>query len=141
MPRTVCSNCMAAPLSRPAPSSFPSAIWQLKKPPNCKPRSSLFALLPKPSSIFETMGYLLSTIGFAGKTAQEFFALLKEAGVERLIDIRQNRGGQLSGYAKHPDLPYFLQEIARITYVHEPLLAPAPELLKTYRKTKNCPAS
>ncbi len=85
------------------------------------------------------MGYLLCTIGFAGKTAQEFFALLKEAGVERLIDIRQNRGGQLSGYAKHPDLPYFLHEIARITYVHEPLLAPAPELLKTYRKTKDWP--
>ncbi len=85
------------------------------------------------------MHYLLYTIGFAGKTAQEFFALLKEAGVERLIDIRQHRGGQLSGYAKHPDLAYFLQEIARITYVHEPLLAPMPELLKTYRKTKDWP--
>jgi uncharacterized protein (DUF488 family) len=83
------------------------------------------------------MRYLLCTVGFAGKTAQEFFALLKEAGVERLIDIRQNRGGQLSGYAKHPDLAYFLQEIARITYVHEPLLAPTPELLKSYRKTKD----
>ncbi len=85
------------------------------------------------------MQYLLCTIGFAGKTAQEFFALLKEAGVERLIDIRQNRGGQLSGYAKHPELAYFLQEIARITYVHEPLLAPAPELLKSYRKTRDWP--
>jgi uncharacterized protein (DUF488 family) len=83
------------------------------------------------------MNYLLCTIGFAGKTAQEFLVLLKEAGVERLIDIRQNRGGQLSGYAKHPDLAFFLKEIAGINYVHEPLLAPAPELLKTYRKTKN----
>jgi uncharacterized protein (DUF488 family) len=83
------------------------------------------------------MDQLLCTIGFAGKTAQEFFALLKEAGVERLIDIRQNRGGQLSGYAKHPDLAYFLQEIARIAYLHEPLLAPTPELLKTYRRTKD----
>jgi uncharacterized protein (DUF488 family) len=83
------------------------------------------------------MDQLLCTIGFAGKTAQEFFALLKEAGVERLIDIRQNRGGQLSGYAKYPDLAYFLSEIAGIAYVHEPLLAPAPELLKTYRKTKD----
>jgi hypothetical protein len=69
------------------------------------------------------MQYLLCTIGFAGKTAQEFFALLEEAGVERLIDIRQNRGGQLSGYAKHPDLAYFLHKIAGIDYVHEPLLA------------------
>jgi uncharacterized protein (DUF488 family) len=83
------------------------------------------------------MDYLLCTIGFAGKTAEEFFALLREAGVERLIDIRQNRGGQLSGYAKYPDLAYFLSEIAGIAYAHEPLLAPAPELLKTYRKTKD----
>jgi uncharacterized protein (DUF488 family) len=83
------------------------------------------------------MYHLLCTVGFAGKTAQEFLTILKEAGVERLIDIRQNRGGQLSGYAKHPDLAYFLQEIARIAYVHEPLLAPTPELLKSYRKTKD----
>ena len=86
------------------------------------------------------MPYLLCTIGFAGKTAQEFFALLEGAGVERLIDIRQNRGGQLSGYAKHPDLSYFLQKIARIAYVPEPLLAPTPELLKTYRKNRDWPA-
>jgi uncharacterized protein (DUF488 family) len=85
------------------------------------------------------MNYLVCTIGFAGKTAQEFLTLLKEAGVERLIDIRQNRGGQLSGYAKHPDLAYFLHEIAGIAYVHEPLLAPTPELLKSYRKTKDWP--
>lgn len=85
------------------------------------------------------MHYLLYTIGFAGKTAQEFFALLSEAGVERLIDIRHHRGGQLSGYAKHPDLAYFLHEIAHVAYVYEPLLAPTPELLKTYRKTKDWP--
>jgi uncharacterized protein (DUF488 family) len=86
------------------------------------------------------MQYLLYTIGFAGKTAQEFFALLQEAEVEQLIDIRQNRGGQLSGYAKHPDLAYFLQKIDGINYVHEPLLAPTPELLKTYRENKDWPA-
>lgn len=86
------------------------------------------------------MPYLLCTIGFAGKTAQEFFALLEAAGVEQLIDIRLNRGGQLSGYAKDPDLAYFLQKIARIAYVPEPLLAPTPELLKTYRKSRDWPA-
>jgi uncharacterized protein (DUF488 family) len=86
------------------------------------------------------MQYLLCTIGFAGKTAQEFFALLEGAGVEQLIDIRQHRGGQLSGYAKHPDLAYFLEKISLIAYEHEPLLAPTPELLKSYRKTKDWPA-
>lgn len=83
------------------------------------------------------MEILLCTIGFAGKTAAEFFALLQEAGVEKVIDIRQHRGGQLSGFAKHPDLAYFLENVAHIGYSHEPQLAPAAELLKTYRETKN----
>lgn len=85
------------------------------------------------------MSRFLFTIGFAGKTAEEFFALLSQAGVEKLIDIRQNRGGQLSGFAKHPDLSFFLRKIAGIAYEHEPLLAPPPELLKSYRKMKDWP--
>lgn len=83
------------------------------------------------------MEILLCTIGFAGKTAEEFFRLLAEARVEKLIDIRQHREGQLSGFAKHPDLAYFLEKVAHIGYSHEPQLAPAPELLKTYRETKD----
>lgn len=83
------------------------------------------------------MEILLCTIGFAGKTAEEFFTLLSEAGVEKVIDIRQNRGGQLSGFAKHPDLAYLLDKVAQVGYEHEPLLAPTPELLKTYRADKN----
>lgn len=83
------------------------------------------------------MEQLLCTIGFAGKTAEEFFGLLRNAGVKQLIDIRQNRAGQLSGFAKHPDLSFFLRAIESIEYAHAPLLAPPPELLKTYRKTKD----
>ena len=86
------------------------------------------------------MQILLCTIGFAGKSAEEFFALLQSAQVEKIIDTRQNRGGQLSGFAKHPDLAYFSDKIAHIAYSHEPQLAPAPELLKTYRKNKDWPA-
>lgn len=83
------------------------------------------------------MEILLCTIGFAGKTAEEFFRLLQEAQVEKLIDVRLNRGGQLSGYAKHPDLEYFLQKVASIGYSHEPQLAPTSELLDSYRDTKD----
>ncbi len=88
-------------------------------------------------NIFDFMEILLCTIGFAGKTAEEFFRLLQEAQVEKLIDIRLNRGGQLSGFAKHPDLGYFLERVARIGYSHEPQLAPTSELLDTYRDTKD----
>ena len=87
------------------------------------------------------MQRLLCTIGFAGKTAEEFFALLRGASVQQLIDVRQNRGGQLSGFAKHPDLSFFLRAVEKIEYAHEPLLAPPPELLKSYRKGKDWPAS
>jgi uncharacterized protein (DUF488 family) len=86
------------------------------------------------------MQILICTIGFAGKTAEEFFRLLEQAQVEKLIDIRLNRGGQLSGFAKHPDLAYFLQQVARIDYSHEPQLAPTSELLDAYRNTKDWPA-
>src|SRR5713226_1521916 len=85
------------------------------------------------------MKRLLCTIGFTGKTAEEFFALLLDAGVQQVIDIRQNRIGQLSGFSKHLDLSFFLEKIAGIEYLHEPLLAPPPELLKTYRRTKDWP--
>ena len=86
------------------------------------------------------MQRLLCTIGFTGKTAEEFFTLLTNAGVRQVIDIRQNRGGQLSGFSKHPDLSFFLNKIAGIEYLHEPLLAPPPELLKNYRRTKDWPS-
>jgi uncharacterized protein (DUF488 family) len=86
------------------------------------------------------MEILICTIGFAGKSAEEFFRLLDEARVERVIDIRQHREGQLSGFAKHPDLAFFLEKVARIGYSHELQLAPTPELLKKYRETKDWPA-
>lgn len=79
----------------------------------------------------------LCTIGFAGKTAEEFFNLLAGVGVRKIIDIRDNREGQLSGFAKYPDLAFFLDRIAGIAYAYEPRLAPTPEIRKAYRATKD----
>ena len=83
------------------------------------------------------MRRLLCTIGFTGKTAEEFFDLLRGASVQSVIDIRQNRTGQLSAFAKHPDLEFFLRQIGNVGYRHEPLLAPSPELRKAYRENKD----
>jgi uncharacterized protein (DUF488 family) len=83
------------------------------------------------------MGSLLCTIGFTGKTAEEFFALLRDAAVQSVIDVRQNRTGKLSSFAKHPDLAFFLREIGDIGYQHEPLLAPSPEIRKAYQASKD----
>jgi hypothetical protein len=83
------------------------------------------------------MKITLCTIGFAGKSAEEFFRLLREAGVQKVIDVRENRVGQLSGFAKYPDIEFFLKTIGGIGYSHNPLLAPSPEIRKAYNKGKD----
>ena len=79
----------------------------------------------------------LFTIGFTQKTAEQFFRLLEEAKVERVIDIRENRLGQLSGFAKYPDIAFFLDRVLKIEYAYEPLLAPTPEIREAYQATRN----
>lgn len=79
----------------------------------------------------------LFTIGFTKKTAEEFFRLLQEARVQRVIDVRENRVGQLAGFAKHPDIAFFLNRVLGIEYGYEPLLAPSPEIRQAYRTTKD----
>lgn len=74
------------------------------------------------------------TIGFAQKNAREFFTKLKEAGVKTVIDIRLNNVSQLAGFTKEQDLPYLLQEIADIQYIHKPELAPTKDILDAYKK-------
>lgn len=83
------------------------------------------------------MTYTLFTIGFTKKTAEEFFGLLREASIEKVIDIRENRAGQLAGFAKYPDIAFFLNCILGVEYFYEPLLAPSPEIRQTYRKTRD----
>jgi uncharacterized protein (DUF488 family) len=76
------------------------------------------------------------TIGFAKKSAEEFFGALRKAGIKRLIDIRLNNTSQLAGFTKKDDLKFFLKELCDAEYIHEPLLTPTPELLNSYKKKK-----
>lgn len=75
----------------------------------------------------------IGTIGFTQKTAKKFFELLSDFGARTLIDTRLRRKSQLAGFAKYPDLEYFVQTLCAAEYVHEPLLAPTAELLDSYR--------
>lgn len=82
----------------------------------------------------------LYTIGFTQKRAQEFFELLYQNGIQRLVDIRLNPGGQLSGFAKGEDLPYFLKNLAGgCRYLHMPDLAPTKKILNDYRSDLDWP--
>jgi uncharacterized protein (DUF488 family) len=83
---------------------------------------------------------ILYTIGFAGKSAEAFFDALRRHRVGRVIDIRANPRGQLSGYAKQRDLPFFLARLADgcgYTYVSD--LAPSREMLTGYRADADWP--
>jgi len=76
------------------------------------------------------------SIGFTQKTAEQFFSILKRAGIRRLLDVRLNNVSQLAGFAKRQDLSFFLKEICHAEYLHEPLLAPTQEILDAYKKKK-----
>lgn len=78
----------------------------------------------------------LFTIGFTGKSAQEFFELLRRAGVRRLVDTRLNNVSQLAGFTKRRDLEYFLRAIAGIDYIHDLQLAPTKNILDDYKKKR-----
>ena len=79
----------------------------------------------------------LYTIGFTKKSLEEFFNLLKENKIKKLIDIRLNRESQLSGFAKERDLKYVLKKLLNIKYEAIEEFAPTKELLKEYQKNKD----
>ena len=76
------------------------------------------------------------SIGFTQKTAEQFFTILKRAGIRRLLDVRLNNVSQLAGFTKRDDLRYFVHQICAAEYLHEPLLAPTQDILDEYKKNK-----
>ena len=79
------------------------------------------------------------SIGFTQTTAQSFFGRLKQARIDRLVDVRLNNRSQLSGFAKRDDLEYFLRELVQASYEHELLLAPSEDMLADYKQRKSIP--
>lgn len=74
------------------------------------------------------------TIGFTQKNAIKFFESLKENNIELVIDIRLNNTSQLAGFAKYPDIEFFLNKITNIRYIHDKNFAPEEYTLKRYKK-------
>lgn len=76
---------------------------------------------------------ILYTIGFTQKSLRQFVELLREAGVDGVVDVRLSNISQLSGFAKRDDLAYVL-ELVGIGYLEEKRLAPAAPLRDAYRR-------
>jgi uncharacterized protein (DUF488 family) len=74
------------------------------------------------------------TIGFAKKSAREFFTCLRDAEIQKVVDVRLNNVSQLAGFTKKEDLEYFLRTIGDMGYVHKPDLAPTKDILDAYKK-------
>lgn len=79
---------------------------------------------------------MIFTIGFTQKNAENFFDLLTQNKIDLLIDIRLNNTSQLAGFAKYPDIQFFLKRIGQINYVHDIALSPTEDLLKDYKNKK-----
>lgn len=77
---------------------------------------------------------IVFTIGFTKKNAEQFFTILKQFGLTRLVDIRLNNVSQLAGFTKRDDLRFFLKSISGIGYIHLPELAPTKKILDGYKK-------
>lgn len=79
---------------------------------------------------------MIFTIGFTQKSAEVFFNLLTQNKVDLLIDIRLNNTSQLAGFAKFPDIQFFLNNIGSINYIHDTVFSPTEDLLKDYKSKK-----
>ena len=77
------------------------------------------------------------TIGFQRKPLSTFITLLRQAGVDAVIDIRLRNTSQLAGYSKRDDLDFLLNQGFGIAYEHHPELAPSAEIFDAYRKDKD----
>jgi len=76
----------------------------------------------------------VATIGFTNKSAEKFFGLLRQAEVRALLDVRVNNTSQLAGFAKKPDLEYFLSQLVGAVYLELRELAPEKQMLKRYQR-------
>ena len=79
----------------------------------------------------------LLTIGFTQKSADQFFDLIVNGGVDVVVDTRLHPDGQLAGFAKRQDLSYFLRRLANSDYRYMPVFAPTEGILKDYRSDRN----
>ena len=74
---------------------------------------------------------ILNTIGYQGAEMAPFISTLKQAGVECLVDVRENANSRKKGFSKTA-LAQTLQAQG-IRYVHLRALGTPPEMRKAYR--------
>ncbi|MDR2401222.1 MAG: DUF488 domain-containing protein [Deferribacteraceae bacterium] len=79
---------------------------------------------------------ILYTIGFAKKSAKQFFELIRNNDIDILLDIRLNNRSQLAGFTKCDDIAYFLPNICQCSYKYCPEYAPTKDILDDFKNKK-----
>jgi uncharacterized protein (DUF488 family) len=97
-----------------------------------KDLSTIFQPTLAASTFKHPLEPIMFTIGFTRKSMREFLGIMRDAKINRVVDIRLRPVSQYSGFARKEDLE-FLLELIGIEYVHRVELAPTPELLDNYR--------
>lgn len=77
------------------------------------------------------------TIGVNNKNAEEFFTILNNNKITKVIDIRLNNTTQLCGFTKMNDLNFFLKKILNIEYEYISDFAPTKDIMVNYRENKD----
>lgn len=78
------------------------------------------------------------SIGYEGRTLEDLIGLLKKAGIERLIDVREAPFSRKPGFSKKP-LEQALQA-ANIEYIGMPKLGADKALRDRFRSERDLPA-
>jgi len=98
-----------------------------------KELSTIFQPTLAASTLKHPLEPMMFTIGFTRKSMREFLGIIRDAKINRVVDIRLRPVSQYSGFARKEDLE-FLLELIGIEYVHRVELAPTAELLDNYRR-------
>jgi len=111
-------------------------ITQLMKPPIELPEEPIDVQIFNKTmwNLQRIEDYDFYTIGFAKKTLEQFFALLKAKGVKTLVDVRKNPVSMFRPEFNKDNLRKVLKE-SKIKYLHYPELGVPENMRKELAKT------
>jgi uncharacterized protein (DUF488 family) len=73
------------------------------------------------------------TIGWTQRSAEEFFGILKKAGVKRIVDVRLHNDNNLGNFTRVKHLPFFAKRLLGAEYSHSLDLAPDEKLFNDFK--------
>lgn len=76
------------------------------------------------------------TIGFEGKSDEEFIFNLTENDIGLIVDVRLNNRSAKDGYASYPAIMNLLEQ-ASIKYINDRMLAPDGQIRQGYTEHKD----